>query len=105
MIQAPLSRAAVVGGTVPLASYHSALDVGSGSAAELLREGELTQSLLLLYFDNFGDIHFMFDQISLLRQYALGTVPNVILLSMMALGVRSVSPPASCINNAVQHSS
>lgn len=77
-----------MGRTFPLASTHSALDVGSGSAAELLREGELTQTLIILYFDNFSDIHFMFDQISLLRQYALGTIPKVILLSIMALGVR-----------------
>lgn len=76
--------------SLPLAGTHSALDVGSGSAEELYREGELTQTLLLLYLDNFNDIHFMFDPVSLLRQYALGSVPKVLILSMMALGVKYV---------------
>lgn len=74
--------------TFSLASPYPSLDVGYGTPSELIREGELTHSLILLYFDNFSDIHFMFDQVSLLRQYALGTIPKVILFSIMALGIR-----------------
>ncbi|PSN66885.1 hypothetical protein BS50DRAFT_377225 [Corynespora cassiicola Philippines] len=72
---------------------NSALDVGYGTSAELLREGELTQTLLVLYFDNFSDIHFLFEQTMMLRHYALGLVPRVVLLSMMALGVRYSHAP------------
>jgi hypothetical protein len=38
------------------------LDIGTGKATEILREGEFAQSLLLLYFHHFGDVHFMFDE-------------------------------------------
>lgn len=65
-------------------------DIGTGSPAEILREGELTYELLLLYFENFSDIHFMFDQDVFLRQFALGEIPKVILYSMMALGIKYV---------------
>lgn len=78
----------IPGQTFPLSGTHSAFDVGYGSPYEILREGELLQSLILLYFNNFGDVHFMFDQSSFLRQYALGNVPKVVLFSMMALGIR-----------------
>ncbi|KAL3456425.1 hypothetical protein BJX64DRAFT_270732 [Aspergillus heterothallicus] len=39
-----------------LASVNSGLDIGTGTPSELLREGELTQTLLLLYFQNFNDV-------------------------------------------------
>ncbi|KAF9873874.1 hypothetical protein CkaCkLH20_08608 [Colletotrichum karsti] len=39
------------------------------------------------------DVHFMFDQGSFLRQYALGTVPKIILYSVMALGIRYSHAP------------
>jgi hypothetical protein len=67
-------------------------DIGSGTPAEILREGELTHELLLLYFENFCDIHFMFDKDVFLRQYALGEIPKVILYSIMALSIKYVVP-------------
>lgn len=68
----------------PQAGY----DIGSGTPPEILRESELVQELLLLYFNNFSDIHFMFDRDSFLRQLAVGEAPKVILYSMMALGIK-----------------
>ncbi|KAL4885198.1 hypothetical protein BJY04DRAFT_214536 [Aspergillus karnatakaensis] len=71
-----------------LSSNNSGLDIGTGTPSELLREGQLTQTLLLLYFQNFNDIHFMFDQTIFLRRFVLGDVPKVLLFAMMALGIR-----------------
>ena len=69
-------------------TLHGGHDIGAGTPSEILREGELTYELILLYFSNFDDIHFMFDKDIFLRQLALGEVPKVILYSMMALGIR-----------------
>ncbi|KAL2814386.1 hypothetical protein BDW59DRAFT_154422 [Aspergillus cavernicola] len=76
-----------------LSSSNSGLDVGTGTPSELLREGELTQTLLLLYFQNFNDIHFMFDQTIFLRRFVLGDIPKVLLFAMMALGIRYSHAP------------
>lgn len=67
-------------------------DIGEGTPAEILREGELTYELLLLYFSNFSDIHFMFDKDSFMRQVAIGEIPKVILYGMMALSVKYLIP-------------
>ncbi|KAF5008157.1 hypothetical protein FDECE_5551 [Fusarium decemcellulare] len=64
------------------------LDFGRGRPEQILREGEFTHSLILLYFTNFSDIHFMFDEELFLRDFALGQVPKLILYSMMALSIR-----------------
>lgn len=64
------------------------LDIGRGRPEEILREQELTQSLLILYFTNFNDVHFLFDEELFLRRYATGEVPKVILFAIMALGIR-----------------
>jgi hypothetical protein len=82
-------------GQFPAYVYHhsggqNGHDIGSGSPAEILREGELTYELLLLYFENFSDIHFMFDKDVFLRKFVLGEIPKVILYSLMALGVKYV---------------
>lgn len=74
---------------LPLLGANLGLDVGTGTPGELLRETELTQALLLLYFTNFDDIHVMLDQTSFMRQYTLGNVPKMLLFAMMALGIRS----------------
>ncbi|RDW74543.1 fungal specific transcription factor domain-containing protein [Aspergillus mulundensis] len=76
-----------------LSSNTSGLDVGTGTPAELLREAELTQTLLSLYFQNFNDIHFMFDQTIFLRRYVLGDIPKVLLFAIMALGIRYSHAP------------
>ncbi|KAL3454355.1 hypothetical protein BJX65DRAFT_260378 [Aspergillus insuetus] len=76
-----------------LSSSNSGLDIGTGTASEILREGELTQTLLSLYFQNFHDIHFMFDQTIFLRRFALGDVPKVLLFAIMALGIRYSHAP------------
>lgn len=73
-----------------LSSSNSGLDIGTGTPSELLREAELTRTLLLLYFQNFNDIHFMFDQTIFLRRYVLGDIPKVLLFAIMALGIRWV---------------
>ena len=65
-------------------------DIGNGTPAEILREADLTRDLLLLYFSNFSDVHFMFDKSSFLRQVALGEIPKAILYAMMALGIKCV---------------
>lgn len=69
-------------------TLYARFDIGNGTAAEILREGDLTRRLLVLYFDNFSDIHFMFDQETFLREFALGDVPKATLYTMMALGIR-----------------
>ncbi|KAL4874019.1 hypothetical protein BDV12DRAFT_191889 [Aspergillus spectabilis] len=76
-----------------LSSNNSGFDIGTGTPSELLREGELTQTLLLLYFQNFNDIHFMFDQTIFLRRFVLGDVPKILLFAMMALGIRYSHAP------------
>ncbi|KAL2854025.1 hypothetical protein BJX68DRAFT_232689 [Aspergillus pseudodeflectus] len=76
-----------------LSSSNSGLDIGTGTASEILREGELTQTLLLLYFQNFHDIHSMFDQTIFLRRFALGDIPKVLLFAIMALGIRYSHAP------------
>ncbi|KAL2833973.1 hypothetical protein BJY01DRAFT_253301 [Aspergillus pseudoustus] len=76
-----------------LSSSNSGLDIGTGTASELLREGELTQTLLLLYFQNFNDIHFMFDQTIFMRRFVLGDIPKVLLFAIMALGIRYSHAP------------
>lgn len=77
---------------LPLLNANLGLDVGTGTPDELLRETELTQAFLLLYFTNFDDIHVMLDQTSFMRQYTLGNVPKMILFALMALGIRSAKP-------------
>jgi hypothetical protein len=82
----------------PRSTYHltheiSGLDIGTGQPSEILREGEFTQSLLLLYFSNFSDVHFMFDEELFLRQFAVGEVPKIILYAMMALSIRYSHAP------------
>jgi hypothetical protein len=69
------------------------LDIGTGKPSEILREGEFTQSLLLLYFSNFSDVHFLFDEELFLRQFAVGQVPQLILYAMMALSIRYSHAP------------
>lgn len=91
----PLSSSSSDRGTnshwgLQLSSSNSGLDIGTGTPSELLREAELTRTLLLLYFQNFNDIHFMFDQTIFLRRYVLGDVPKVLLFAVMALGIRWV---------------
>ncbi|RDW77442.1 hypothetical protein BP6252_05495 [Coleophoma cylindrospora] len=77
----------------PSPGHSSGFDIGEGTPAEILREGELTYELLLLYFNNFSDIHFMFDRDSFMRQVAIGEVPKVILYGMMALSVKYSNLP------------
>jgi hypothetical protein len=69
------------------------LDIGAGRPSEILREGEFTQSLLLLYFSNFSDVHFMFDEELFLRQTVMNQVPHLILYAMMALSIRYSHAP------------
>lgn len=69
------------------------LDIGAGRPSEILREGEFTQSLLLLYFSNFADVHFLFDEELFLRQFALGEIPKVVLYATMALSIRYSHAP------------
>jgi hypothetical protein len=64
------------------------LDISRGRPEDILREGELMQSLLLLYFSNFNDVHFLFDEELFLREYTVGEVPKVILYCIMALSIR-----------------
>ncbi|KAH6695081.1 hypothetical protein F5X68DRAFT_243543 [Plectosphaerella plurivora] len=69
------------------------LDLGRGRPEEILREAQFTHSLILLYFSNLGDVHFLFDEEVFLRRYALGEVSEVVLFAMMALSIRfSVAP-------------
>ncbi|KAH7152677.1 fungal-specific transcription factor domain-containing protein, partial [Dactylonectria macrodidyma] len=69
------------------------LDFGRGRPEDILREGEFTHSLILLYFSNFSDVHFMFDEELFLKDYAVGQTPKLILYSMMALSIRfSLAP-------------
>ncbi|KAG7140393.1 hypothetical protein HYQ45_002815 [Verticillium longisporum] len=69
------------------------LDIGRGRPEEILREAQFAQSLLLLYFSNFGDVHFLFDEEVFLRRYALSEVSEMVLFAMMALSIRfSVAP-------------
>ncbi|PNH44150.1 hypothetical protein VD0002_g6263 [Verticillium dahliae] len=69
------------------------LDIGGGRPEEILREAQFAQSLLLLYFSNFGDVHFLFDEEVFLRRYALSEVSEMVLFAMMALSIRfSVAP-------------
>ncbi|KAM0429983.1 hypothetical protein ACHAPT_005989 [Fusarium lateritium] len=72
------------------------LDVGKGRPEDLLREGEFTHSLILLYFSNFSDIHFMFDEELFLADFATSQIPKVILYSIMALSIRSVLSCIAC---------
>ena len=53
-----------------------------------LREGGLTKELLRLYFTNFSDIHFLFDEEHFLREFDLGEIRQVVLFAMMALGIK-----------------
>lgn len=66
------------------------LDFGRGRPEDVLREGEFTHSLILLYFSNFSDIHFMFDEELFLKDFAVGQVPKLILYPIMALSIRYV---------------
>ncbi|CAH0020327.1 unnamed protein product [Clonostachys rhizophaga] len=69
------------------------LDFGRGHPEDILRENEFAFSLVLLYFSNFNDIHFMFDEEAFLRDFRMGDVPPIILYSMMALSIRfSLAP-------------
>lgn len=71
-----------------LSNSIAGLDIGVGTPSELLRETEFTQTLLLLYFSNFDDIHVMFDQTSYMQQFALGNAHKAQLFAIMALGIR-----------------
>ncbi|KAM6509721.1 hypothetical protein FALCPG4_017369 [Fusarium falciforme] len=64
------------------------LDIGKGRPEDLLREGEFTHSLILLYFSNFSDIHFMFDEELFLADFSTSQIPKIILYSIMALSIR-----------------
>ncbi|KAF7557702.1 hypothetical protein G7Z17_g398 [Cylindrodendrum hubeiense] len=68
------------------------LDFGRGRPEDVLREGEFTHSLMLLYFSNFSDVHFMFDEELFLKDFAVGQVPKIILYSIMALSIRDLGP-------------
>ena len=65
-------------------------DIGAGTPREILRENEFTAELIRLYFSNFSDIHYMFDQETFLRQFVIGEAPKVLLFAMMSLGIRYV---------------
>ncbi|KAM5341876.1 hypothetical protein ACJ41O_014907 [Fusarium nematophilum] len=69
------------------------LDIGTGHPSDILREAEFVHSLILLYFGNFSDVHFMFEEELFLRQFAVGEVPKVVLYSMMALSIRYSHAP------------
>lgn len=66
-------------------------DIGHGTPAEILRENELSQELLVLYFDQFSDIHWMFDRETFLAEFPQGGASKMVLYAMMALAIRSVS--------------
>jgi hypothetical protein len=68
----------------------SGYDIGTGTPSEILREGELSKELLMLYFANFSDIHFMFDEERFVREFDLGEIQKVVLYAMMALGIKCV---------------
>ncbi|KAM5357739.1 hypothetical protein ACJZ2D_015967 [Fusarium nematophilum] len=69
------------------------LDFGRGRPEDILREGEFTHSLILLYFSNFSDIHFMFDEELFLADFATSQVPKLILYSITALSIRFSMAP------------
>lgn len=66
-------------------------DIGHGTPAEILRENELSQELLVLYFDQFSDIHWMFDRETFLAEFPQGGASKMVLYAMMALAIRLVS--------------
>lgn len=66
-------------------------DIGHGTPAEILRENELSQELLILYFDQFSDIHWMFDRETFLVEFPQGGASKMVLYAMMALAIRLVS--------------
>jgi hypothetical protein len=63
-------------------------DIGTGTPSDILREGELSKEILKLYFANFSDVHFFFDEDRFLLEFDLGEVQQVVLFSMMALGIK-----------------
>jgi hypothetical protein len=67
-------------------------DIGSGSPAEVIRETDLVRELIIEYFENYSDIHFLFDQQCFLRDFDLGETPKLVLYAIMALAVRLVKP-------------
>ncbi|KAH7018174.1 uncharacterized protein B0I36DRAFT_36377 [Microdochium trichocladiopsis] len=69
------------------------LDISRGRPQDVLREGQLAQSLVQLYFIHYSDIHFMLDEETMLRQLALGEVPKILLYSIMALAIRFSHAP------------
>lgn len=71
------------------------LDIVRGRPQDLLREQEFAHSLLLLYFNHFSDVHFLFDEDLFLRDYAVGQVPEVLLFAIMALAIRYVPSTAA----------
>lgn len=76
------------------------LDFGRGRPEDVLREGEFTHSLILLYFSNFSDMHFMFDEELFLKDFATGQVPKLILYSIMALSIRYVLSRSATLSQA-----
>lgn len=65
-------------------------DIGDGTPAEILREWELSREILKLYFENFSDVHFMFDEDTFMDDFNRGGVPKIILYALLALGIRFV---------------
>lgn len=64
------------------------LDISRGRPQEVLRENQLTQSLVQLYFINYSDIHYMLDEEITLRQLTLGELPKILLYAIMSLAIR-----------------
>lgn len=65
-------------------------DIGTETPPEILREGELCVELLTLYFENYSDVHFMFDRDVFLREFPVDSYPKGIVYAMLALGIRYV---------------
>lgn len=70
-------------------------DIGSGEPAEILREYELCKEIMILYFENFSDVHYMFHQETFLQAYSRCDIPKVILYAVLALGIRYIAYPRS----------
>lgn len=43
---------------------------------------------MLLYFDNFSDVHYMFNQDAFVKSVEHCEIPKVILYAVLALGIR-----------------
>lgn len=82
--------------SVDVKSFHETAghDIGNETPTEILREGELCVELLSLYFDNFSDIHFLFEREAFLRSFIVDSCHKGIIYAMLALGIRCVEMAA-----------